>query len=389
MKAQTNFDVIVLGVGSMGSATCYHLTKRGINILGLEQFDIPHEHGSHWGQSRIIRKAYFEHSDYVPLLQRAYKNWKHLEKISGRQVYFQTGLLYFGLPEHQLIQGVQESARKYNIKIKELSEREMKSTYPRLKIPDTYKKLLEPEAGFLIPERAIHLYVEQAKKNGAVIKTKVKVLDWEKQNNGILVKTADAVYSAKKLIITAGAWASKLIPDLSGQLRITKQTLAWIRPNKPSLFKPGNFPCWLLAEENKRGAYYGFPVVPANEFNKSMGLKLAYHFAGATTDPDNMNRKPSKKNEASLIHFLNTYFPGTYKSTIELKSCMYTNSSDENFIIDFLPGYNNDVLFATGFSGHGFKFASVVGEIMSDLATEGKTRLPINFLRLNRFKKNS
>jgi sarcosine oxidase len=387
MKEQTHYDIIVLGVGSMGSSSCYYLAKQGIKVLGLEQFDIPHEFGSHTGQSRIIRKAYFEHSDYVPLLKRAYRNWKHLEKITSTKVYFQTGLLYCGQPDDIMMKGVRGSSEKYKIKLHELSNNEMKTKYPQLKIPDTYEKLLEPEAGFLTPERAILLYTEQAIQHGAVIKTKVKVLEWKKIKSNIHVKTSAGDFSSKKLIITAGPWAGKMIPALGKQLHITRQMIAWVIPNKPSLFELGKFPCWMITDDKRPGAYYGFPMLPVSKFNGPVGLKLAHHYPGLVTDPDAVNRIPSKEDEADLIEILNKFFPGTYSSMHVMKTCLYTNTPDENFILDFLPGYDKDVVIAAGFSGHGFKFASVVGEIMRDLATKGKTVLPIDFLSINRFIK--
>lgn len=387
MKEQTNFDVIVLGVGSMGSSTCYYLAKQGVKVLGLEQFDIPHELGSHAGQSRIIRKAYFEHSDYVPLLQQAYTNWKHLEKISGTQVYFQTGLLYCGKHDHPLMKGVHGSADKYKIKVDSLTEKDMKTKYPQLKITDDYEKLFEPEAGFLTPEKIIRLYIEKAIGHGAVIKTKVKVLEWKRTKGNIEVKTSAGIFSAKKLIITAGPWAGKMIPGLSSTLKITRQMIAWVIPKKISSFELGKFPCWLIADDKMPGAYYGFPVLPVGKFNGPVGFKLAHHHQGSITDPDHVNRNPTKEDEANLVYALKKFFPGTYKATHVMKTCLYTNTPDENFILDFLPGYDEEVIIATGFSGHGFKFASVVGEIMSDLAMKGKTSLPIGFLNAKRFIK--
>ena len=387
MKEQTHFDIVVLGVGSMGSSTCYYLAKQGIKVLGLEQFDIPHESGSHAGQSRIIRKAYFEQGDYVPLLKRAYRNWKHLEKTTGTKVYFQTGLLYCGQPDDIMIKGVRESADKYKIKLHALSDKEMKTRYPQLKIPANYEKLFEPEAGFLTPERAILLYTEQAIQHGAIIKTKVKVLEWKKIKSNIHLKTSVGDFSAKKLIITAGPWAGKMMPALSNKLHITRQTIAWMIPNKPSSFQLGKFPCWMITDDKRSGAFYGFPMLPVGTFNGPVGLKLAHHYPGSVTDPDAVNRLPTKEDEADLIYILNKFFPGTYRVTHVMKTCMYTNTSDENFILDFLHGYDKDVVIATGFSGHGFKFASVVGEIMSDLAIKGKTSLPIGFLNAKRFMK--
>ena len=189
LMSKENYDVIVIGVGSMGSAACYWLAKRGHKVLGLEQFEIPHEQGSHTGQSRIIRKAYFENSDYVPLLNRAYENWKSLEEETATQVYFPTGLLYFGPFDHLLLQGVKQSASLYNIKLDRVDTARATQRFPPFKIPGDFETLFEPGAGFVTPEKAIQLYVTQAIKNGAEILTHEKVLNWKKDGNSIVVTT--------------------------------------------------------------------------------------------------------------------------------------------------------------------------------------------------------
>jgi sarcosine oxidase len=380
------FDVIVLGVGSMGSSTCYYLAKQGVKVLGLEQFDIPHEFGSHAGQSRIIRKAYSEHPDYVPLLERAYMNWKELENRTGATVYYKTGLLYFGKSDHPLIEGMHLSANKYHIPVTQLSNEETKLQYPAFRLPDNYEKLYEPDAGFVTPERAILLYTEQALLLGAVIKTKEKVKQWERTKEGIRVVTATGVYTAKKLIITAGPWAGKLIPGLSNKLSVTRQMIAWVKPKDWKSFELGNFPCWTIADESEKGIFYGFPILPVETFGGPVGLKLAHHYHGQISDPDTISRVPTLEDESILIYALNKFIPNGYESTLVMKTCMYTNTPDEHFILDFVPGYDKDIVVAAGFSGHGFKFASVVGEIMTELALKGNTSLPIGFLNAKRFK---
>ena len=384
---QRNFDVIVLGVGSMGSSTCYYLVKHGVKVLGLEQFDIPNELSSHAGQSRIIRKAYFEHPDYVPLLEKSYQNWKHLEDITGTQVYFKTGLLYFAKPDHLLMKGVHESANKYNIKLDTLSATDIKARYPQINIPDDCEKLFEPEAGFITPERAILLYTDKALQSGAVIKTKAKVVQWSKTTDGIEVTTSSGAYFAKKLIVAAGPWAGKMIRGLSSSLTVTRQMIAWVIPKNNSLFELGRLPCWMIVDDAKPGIFYGFPILPVGKFNGPIGFKLAHHYHGVISDPDTISRVSTADDEANLVDTLNKFFPDGYKATHSMKTCMYTNTPDENFIIDFLPNYDKDVIVAAGFSGHGFKFASVVGEIMSDLAVKGSTPLPIGFLNGKRFEK--
>ena len=382
--ADKHFDVIVLGVGSMGSATCYQLAKRGIKVLGLEQFDIPHELGSHAGQSRIIRKAYFEHPDYVPLLVRAYENWKELEDKTGSQVYFKTGLLYAGKKDGVLIKGVLESASIFNIRVDKLSGDDAKEKYSQFDIPEDYEILFEPDAGFVTPERAILLFTELAIRHGAVIRTKEKISEWKKSDDHIEVITNSGTYTCKKLVITAGPWAGQMIPGIGSKLKITRQMIAWVNPANWKSFELGNFPCWLIEDEARPGAYYGFPVLPVGKFGGPIGLKLAHHYPGDLTDPDGVDRVPNEEDEANLVYALNKFLPGGYASTLTMKTCMYTNTPDENFILDLMPGYD-DVVIATGFSGHGFKFASVVGEIMADLAMYGKTSLPIGFLNAKRY----
>ncbi|NUO03136.1 MAG: N-methyl-L-tryptophan oxidase [Saprospiraceae bacterium] len=382
---QTHYDVLVIGVGSMGAATCYYLAKQGVKVLGIEQFDIPHEQGSHAGQSRIIRKAYFEHPDYVPLLERAYQNWQELEARTGHHVYFKTGLLYLGLHESDLIKGVRESALKYQIEIRELSDWQLSAAYPQFRVPENYTTLLEPDAGFISPEKAILLYVEQAIHYGAAIRTKEKISGWEQTRTGVTVSTDKGQYTADKIILTAGAWAGKLLPGLASRFTVTRQTLAWMIPSEWKPYEYGHFPCWVIADAAKPSIYYGFPALPVGAFGGPIGLKIGHHAHGNPTDPDAVNRKIMPEEESNLIEALNQFIPGAYASTYTMKTCLYTNTPDENFILDFLPGTDNRVILAAGFSGHGFKFASVVGEIMADLALKGKTELPIGFLGMERF----
>jgi sarcosine oxidase len=381
---QTHYDVIVLGVGSMGSAACYQLAKRGFRVLGLEQFDIPHELGSHAGQSRIIRKAYGEGSDYVPLLERAYQNWKTLESETGSQVYYKTGLMYFGAPDDPFLKTVKSSSVKYKIPVDNLTAAECDRKYPQFKLPQNFQRLEEPDAGFITPERSILLFVEQAIKNGAVIRTKEKVIEWKRESGSVTVVTNRGTYTASKLVITAGPWAGKMMPELASKLTITRQAVAWVKPKKWDNFTLGKFPCWIL--ENKDHDFYGFPILPVGTFGGPLGLKLALHYPGAeTTDPDAVNRNTKDSDEKILIKFLNEFIPEGYENTLVMKTCLYTNTPDNDFIIDYLAGFDKDVVFATGFSGHGFKFVSVVGEILADLAMNGSTSLPIGFLNAKRF----
>jgi sarcosine oxidase len=384
-SAPNEFDVIVLGVGSMGAASCYFLAKQGLKVLGLEQFEIPHELGSHGGQSRIIRKAYFEHPDYVQLLERAYHNWHSLELETSQRVYYPTGLLYVGRPNHLLITGVQESARKYRIPVEQLSLEETAKRHPPFQVPLGMSTLFEPDAGFLTPDKAILLYSLQALRHGAHIHTRERTIEWHRYANGFQVNTDKGSYRCKKLAITAGAWASELLPELGTKLRVTKQILGWFQPKKPAVFELGTFPCWVIADEDRPGVFYGFPSLPQTSFGAPSGLKLAYHFPGQEVDPNSVDRNIHESDQRHLVDFLNTYIPDGHGCVSAMKTCLYTCTPDENFIIDYLPGYQGEVAVATGFSGHGFKFTSMVGEVISDLIVKGKTEQPIDFLSFARF----
>jgi len=373
------FDVIVIGVGSMGSSTCYFLAQRGHRVLGIEQFDIPHELGSHAGQSRIIRMAYAEHPDYVPLLIRAYENWKAFEHQTGSQVYFKTGLMYFGKPTDPMIKGIHASATKYRIAVNPLSEQETIRKYPQFNVPSGYERLEEPDAGFVTPERCILLFTEQALRHGATILTNTTVRQWQRDGGTITVTTDRGDFACRKLVVTAGPWSGRMLPTLASRLTVTRQVVAWVTPKDWDAFALGRFPCWLADQ------FYGFPVLPVGTFGGPIGLKVARHVPGVPSDPDHLDRTPSAADERELVEALLAFLPDGYATTHAMKICMYTNTSDEHFILDFLPGFEPDVAVAAGFSGHGFKFSSAVGEIMADLAMNGRTPFPIGFLSARRF----
>lgn len=367
----------------MGSSACYYLAKRGHNVLGIEQFEISHEQGSHAGQSRIIRKAYFEHPDYVPLLISAYKNWMEIEAESGEKIYHETGLVYFGDSQSLLMEGVKKSSFLYNVPLEKIEPSSASKRFAQFKIPTGFEILFEPAAGFVTPEKAIRLYAGRAKKNGAIIHTSEKVIEWKKEGENIVVTTDKDTYRCRKLVITAGAWSGKVIPSLANKIKVTRQLVAWIKPKNEKEFTLNNFPCWMVADDKKPGCYYGFPLLPVSELGEPAGLKLAYHYPATVTDPDNVDRQSITDDIKDLEYFLDKYMPGVPESFLSSKTCLYGNSPDENFIIDKLPGEEN-VVVACGFSGHGFKFVSIVGEILADLAMEGRTTHPIDFLSAKR-----
>ena len=318
-------------------------------------------------------------------IKQAYKNWKSLEDETGAQLYYRTGLVYFGKPDKLEIKNIHQSASLYDIPLENLDSSSTHQRFPQFNLPVNFETLFEPDAGFIPPEKAILLYTNQAIKKGAEIHIKEKVLEWKKEGSGIAVTTDKKIYHCSKLIITAGPWSGKMIPGLADKIKITRQFIAWIKPKKWGDFTLNNFPCWMIADDERPGMYYGFPALPVSTFGEPQGLKLAHHYPGIVTDPDYVNRQTTREEEENLEYALNKYLPDCFESVLATKTCLYANTPDENFIIDHLPGYENQLAIACGFSGHGFKFVSVVGEILAELVTDGITTQPIEFLNAKRF----
>ena len=357
----------------MGISARYYLAQKGLNVLGIDQFSIPHEKGGHNGESRLVRKAYFEHASYVPLLQRAYELWEDLEKKSGKKLFYKTGLVYFGKPGHPVIEGVRHSATLFNISLEEAEDR---NAFEQFKLPPEFIGLFEPDAGFVIPELTLSAYKDLAITSGANIQLNEKVIGWEKQGEVFKVFTDKGSYQSGKILFTAGPWINKLLPAFGEQIKITRQLIGWTSFSNINDYSIGNFPCWIIADEDP-GVYYGFPAIK-NE------MKFAWHNAATETDPDNTNRTVIEKETEQLESVLSKYFPATGCKISRSSVCLYDNSPDENFILGQVPGIEN-AFIGSGFSGHGFKFVPVIGEILSDLVFSGKSKLDIKFLDPARF----
>ena len=355
-------------------------------MLGLEQFDIPNALSSHHGHSRMIRLAYFEHADYVTLLKRAYELWYELEAESGEKLLHVTGGVYLGRPGSELVLGSIEAARTHDLAHEVLSRDEVGKRFGQFHVPDDTIAFYENDAGFLIPEAVVAAQAQLAMLNGAEMHGHEEVLDWTSDGKKVTVKTNRGVYEGRHLIVSAGAWTTKLLKDLDVSLRVSRQTFAWFWPSKPELFELGRFPSWALdmtERSNFHGIHYGFPMMPDNP-----GLKIALHWPGETTEPDVVDRSVHAEDEAELRQILEQYLPDAVGPLLSMQTCLYTNTSDGHFIIDQHPGFDN-VTVACGFSGHGFKFTSVVGQVLAELAVDGEASQPIGFLGLDRFAKGS
>jgi len=371
------FDCIVIGVGAMGSATLYNLAKRGRRVLGLEQFDIPHAEGSSHGVNRIIRLAYYEHPSYVPLLRRAYELWSEIESIAGEQLMYKTGSIDTAPAGHEVFEGSLESCLLHDIPHRVLNHAQINEQFPGYQLPLGHMGILQQDGGFVLSERSIVAYANAAMSEGAEIHAREVVSGWEPDRRGVRVFTDRGEYTAERLIITAGAWTSGLIPILEGLAVPERQVLAWLQPIDGSLYTPEVFPVFNAYFDE--GRYYGFPVfgIP--------GFKVGrYHHLEEIIDLDSTIKTVNGEDEALLRSAVEKYFPKANGTTMTLKTCMFTNTPDEHFIVDLLPG-NTQVVIAAGFSGHGFKFASVIGEILSDLAIKGETEHDIDLLKIDRF----
>ena len=385
MSSNTNhFDVIVLGVGSMGSAACYHLAKRGVKVLGLDQFEIPHNQGSHHGKSRMIRKTYYEHPDYVPLLHRAYELWDELEEKASETVINRTGALYLCSSEDSVVSGSLHAAKKHKLPHRYLTASEIREDYPAFSVDDSFEGFFEPEGGYLRPEQGIVEHAWQASGAGAKILTNTPALSWKATSDGVEVNTAEGTLHADQLIVSAGAWTNSILKNLGVELTVTRQVQAWFNPEvDPVLFSPENFPCWFIESDSPHG-HYGFPILPGQK-----GLKVAEHKPGTRIPIDQVGKAieaPTPAELEALRQTLCQYIPGSAGSLLKSCTCLYTNSPDQHFIVDKHPNHER-VTIAAGFSGHGYKFASVIGEVLADLALDGSTQHPIEFLSLDRFFK--
>jgi sarcosine oxidase len=371
------YDAIVVGVGGMGSATAWQLAKRGKRVLGLEQFDIPHASGSSHGINRIIRLAYYEDPSYVPLLKRAYELWRELESECGEHLLHITGSIDASEPDGIVFTGALESCRLHDLSHEVLTSAELTRRFPAYRLPDDYLALYQEEGGFLLSERCIVQHAEEAMKHGAEIHGREEVLDWTGSENGISVRSTRGTYRTDKLIFTAGAWMGRLVDELAPLLQPERQVLAWLQPLEPSLFTPETFPVFNLTVPE--GRYYGFPVYG------NPGFKIGrYHHLDEAIDPSEPLRAPNEADEEVLRAYVSRYAPAANGPTLALRTCIFTNSPDEHFIIDTLPD-DERVIMASPCSGHGFKFCSVIGEILADLAMDGSTRHDISLFRLDRF----
>jgi sarcosine oxidase len=374
-----HFEVIVVGVGGMGSAACYHLARRGVRTLGLERYGIPHPFGSSHGETRIIRLAYSEHPDYVVLLRRAFTLWRELETVADERLLHVTGSIDAGAPGSWVFEGSVRSCIEHGLDHEILDGAELYRRYPGYRFSDDTMACFQPDGGFLLPERCIVAHAEAALAAGAEVHGHEPVIGWEPDGSGVAVRTERATYRADRLVLSAGAWMGQLAAPLAPVVAPERQVLGWFQPLDPALFGPARFPVFNVEVDS--GRFYGVPIfgIP--------GVKLGrYHHRGQLGVPEQLRaEEPGPEDELVLRQFLDRYLPRASGPTLSLRTCLFTNTADEHFVVDLHPELPQVVL-ASPCSGHGFKFASVMGEVLADLATTGGTRHAIELFRLNRLQ---
>jgi sarcosine oxidase len=371
------YDAVVLGLGGMGSAALAHLARRGKRVLGLEQFARAHDLGASAGQSRIIRMAYYEDAAYVPLLRRAYELWAELERDAGAALLDRCGVLMVGGPRSRVLDGAARSARLHDIPVHELDRDQTLARYPHLLLRNAEHALFEPNAGMVFPEAAIEAHLRIAVTAGAQVRFETPVRGYVSETAAVAVELADgSTIRTRRLAICAGPWLMRATAELALPLRVQRNVQVWFEPASGA-YARGRFPAFFLDREGAASVLYGFP-------NRGAGVKAALHGYGESTSPERLDRSVRDTDVAPVKAALDAFLPGAAGSVRAGKVCMYTLTPDEHFILDLHPR-DARIVLAGGFSGHGYKFCPVIGEIVADLALEGGTRHPIAFLRLGRF----
>lgn len=372
----TQFDVVVCGLGVTGSAALHRLAGRGLRAVGIERFRPGHDRGSSHGETRVIRLGYFEQASYVPLVRRAHAMWRELGAEADRQLLHLTGVLEVGPPDGALVSGTLASIRQYALRHEVLSGPDLMRRFPAFRIPAHFVGVLQPDGGYLEAEASIEVLVALARAAGAEIRGGETVRAVEPRAGGVRVTTDTGVIDAGAAIVAAGPWLKSVLHDLPAPIRVTRQVMAWFAPIDPAPVAGGRLPVFLL--ESRHGLHYGFPLGPR-------GIKAAkHHHRDQVVDPDRCDRTVSAEDEAVIRVALAEHLPAAAGRLLEAATCLYTMTPDGDFIIDRLPGAPQ-IIVASPCSGHGFKFAPVIGEIIADLVTADSTAHDISRFKLARF----
>ncbi|MEX0728638.1 MAG: N-methyl-L-tryptophan oxidase [Planctomycetaceae bacterium] len=372
----STFDAIVIGCGGFGSSALYHLASRGVKVLGIDRFQPPHDKGSSHGETRMIRKAYHEHIDYVPLIKNAYVLWRELEERTSQKLYFETGLFFAAPPDSSTITGAKLAARQHDLKHEVVPREDFGRRFPGFKLPEGFEAFLEHEAGYLMVDECQRAHLDSARSLGAELHADETVTDWKSEGTGVVVETNRGRYAAERLVITAGPWAAQVLSSLNIPLKVARKPLFWfpIRNENSPLRTLGA--CYFY--DMPWGEFYGFHC------RDGRTLKMADHAGGDdVADPLTVDRNVTPRDYEGLAKFLAVAMPDVSPVPVKSSVCLYTRTPDSHFVVDRHPEYPQVVL-GCGFSGHGFKFTSVIGEALMQLALDGRTEQPVGFLSLSR-----
>lgn len=369
------YDAIVIGAGGMGSAAAYHLACSGAKTLVLEQFSRGHAFGSSHGDSRIIRLAY-EKKFYVELMKSAYTEWRNLEAASGKKLLFNTGGVTIAPKGHDYIVGLRNSLEAAGVESEWWDRRRVSERFPQFQIDDDVCILWQEDTGFLYASECTSTHLRLAENHGAEIRESTCVTDIDWQSSVLEVIVKDESFRGRKVIVTAGPWAASVLSELELPLTVTRQQVVYFRPTDVNLFQPGKFPVFI---EITQGEFiYGIPVFRLD------GVKVARHGLGETVSPDTCDRTPSAGYVEHLHGYLKARIPDAVGEMLQAQVCLYTETPDGDFIIDRHPDCPH-LIVAAGFSGHGFKFCSLVGRILAEMASSGQTGFDLEPFRIARF----
>ncbi|WP_159501453.1 N-methyl-L-tryptophan oxidase [Microbacterium sp. 18062] len=372
-----HYDVIVLGVGSMGGAAANSLAGRGLKVLGLETFEPGHDQGAAHGGTRIIRQSYFESPEYVPLLRRAYDLWRALEEESGRRIMELCGGIYLGDPDSPTFAGSRLAAKEHGLDHEVLDADEVRRRFPTMDPADDALAVYEREAGYVRPEETTIANAEVAARKGATLRFHEPVTHWQTTaGGGVRVVTTQGVYGADRLVVTPGPWAPTVLPELGLPLSIERMIFYWFTPEFTDAvpyasWSEARHPVY-IEETHANGQIYGFPMTdgPAG------GFKLGFFRKGTPTTAGTIDRTVYDAEVEDMRERAVQLFPRLTGPLVQAKTCLYSVTPDEHFVIGTHPEHAQ-VQVACGFSGHGFKFVPVIGEILADLTIDGRTDLPI------------
>jgi sarcosine oxidase len=370
----TRFDAVVIGLGAMGSAAIYHLARRGARVAGFDAYTPPHALGSSHGETRMIREAYYEDARYVPLVRRAYDLWHDLERDANAQLIVETGGVFAGPPQAELIAGIERAGREHNIAIERLSGASLTARAPWLSLLPTMAAIAEARAGFLYPERCVHAHLRLAEDAGAEIHAEEPVVRWRADGDGVVVETKRGSYAAARAILCAGAGMGEWLTEAGVHATVTRQAMFWFHRGKSAAAPDG---VWAIQIDEQR-LLYGFPDVGG-------GLKASIHYGGATTTWQSVDRVVNREEAGETAALCARYLPGVHGDLMRAVACVYTNTPDLHFVIDAHPAHAN-VFVVSACSGHGFKFASAIGEAASQWALDGRPTLDLSLFSLDRLR---